>query len=377
MLTRLDLTVLATGTLLVATLLIVILTGDTAPEGVRVAFVRPDANAANNLFILDPDDPDDIDQLTFAENGIFDYNVSPDGSYIAYAVRDMDAPNRNAEIMLLDLRTGETRQLTNCVMQDADCTTPAWRPGNRMIAYQRVELNSALSVGVSPNRVWLLDLSSNPVTTYPLVEDSQVLGYSPIWSPDGSRLAAYDTSRSGIMIYDFSAETTEVAILPTTYGTVGAFSPDGSQLIFPELLPGGPLVRAALQIADLSAGEFSPLTEENREIDDQGAAWHPDGDLIAITRRYLDPERLTRGHQLFLADVNAGTVTELIYDERYIHSFFSWSPDGTQLLMNRFPALDENGDPNADGKLEIWTYDMATGDLTRLIEDAYQPRWVP
>ena len=380
-LTRFDITVISTIVVLVAVLLILLLTMDTSVPGLRVAFLRTDDAGVVNLWLVDPEAPDDAEQITFSEVGVHDFGVSPDGNSIAFAERNGDAVNRNAEIKLLNLRTGNIQQVTNCTMQDADCTTPVWRPDGRVIAYQRMELNSDLSVGISPNRVWLLDLTTTPATAQPLLADSQILGYSPVWSPDGGQLAFYDTAQSGIVIYDFatSAELGEpsLAFVPTTYGTVGVFSPDGSHLVFPEMLPGGPLVRAALQVADLDNQEFISLTESTPDVDDQAAAWHPDGDQLAIARRYLDPERLTRGHQIFLSDVTGEEASPLVYEERYIHSFFSWSPDGDALLMNRFPVLTPEGEANPFGTLEIWIYDMTTESLNLVVDNGFQPRWVP
>jgi Tol biopolymer transport system component len=380
-LTRFDTTVITVVGMMLATLVILILTDDTTVPGLRVAFMRTNDDGVVNIWLADPQAPDDAEQITFSETGVHDFGVSPDGTTIAFAERNGDAVNRNAEIKLLNIRTGTVQQVTNCTMQDADCTTPVWHPDGNVIAYQRMELNSDLSVGISPNRVWLLDLTSSPAETQPLIADSQVLGYSPVWSPSGDQLAFYDTAQSGIVVYDFaaSAESGEpsLAFVPTTYGTVGDFSPDGTRLVFPEMLPGGPLVRAALQVADLENRDFNSLTDSTPDVDDQAAVWHPDGNRLAIARRYLDPDRLTRGHQVFLADADGEDVYPLVYDERYIHSFFSWSPDGEKLLMNRFPVLTPDGEANPFGTLEIWMYDMTSESLEMVVADGFQPRWVP
>lgn len=356
---------------------VVMLFGRPAAEPLRVVFMMPDASGVDNLWLVDPQNPDDPQQLTFVTTMIHDYSVSADGTTIAYAERTADVPNTNAEIKLLNLRTRTVRQLTNCVAEDADCTTPVFRPDGRTIAYQRTEFNSELGLGISPSRIWLLNIDGNTVSNRPLIDDSQVLGYTPKWSANGAKLAFYDASQTGIYIYDFETSNADaVYFLPTRYGTVGNFSPDGDYMIFPEINTSGPLARGTLQIADLKAGSFVTITDDDPMVDDQEAAWSPDGQTIAVARRYLD-ERITRGHQLFLYDVNTQTFTPLIYDERYIHSYFSWSPDGRYLLMNRFQVLTDSGENTSQSTPEIWIYDMQTGDLKRIAANGYQARWVP
>ena len=374
---RFDVVIWSILAVLVAGVVMMVLVGQPAEAGLRVVFVMPDENGVNNLWLIDPQNSDAPEQLTFVTTTIHDYSVRTDGNFIAYAERIADAPNRNAEIKLLNMRTRTSQQLTNCVAEDADCTTPVFRPDGRMIAYQRTELNSALGLGVSPNRVWLLDINGDTVTNTPLIADSQVLGYTPKWSADGTKLAFYDTAQSGIYIYDFaatSAEDSAFALIPTNYGTVGDFSPDGEFMIFPEIQLGGPLVRATLQIADLNAGTFTTISES--DLDDQEAVWSPDGQTLAVARRYID-DRITRGHQLFLYNVSDQTFSPLIYDERYLHSYFSWSPDGRYLLMNRFQVLTDDGESNSQGTLEIWIYDMQTGNFNQIVTNGYQPRWLP
>lgn len=378
--TRFDVIIWSVVGLLGGAVIVLLLMGQQTVPGLSVAFVMPDENGVNNLWRIDPQNPDSPEQLTFVTTTIHDYSVSLDGNFIAYAERIADAPNRNAEIMLLNLRTRNVSQLTNCVAEDADCTTPVFRPDGRMIAYQRMELNSTLGLGVSPNRVWLLDINGDTVTNMPLIADSQVLGYTPKWSPDGAKLAFYETREQGIYVFDFSTESPEdqaFAMIPTSYGTVGDFSPDGNFMIFPEIHISGSVARSTLQIADLVGQSFVSISEDNPDVDDQEAAWSPDGERLLVARRYIDPERLTRGHQLFLYDVSEETFTPLIYDERYIHSYFSWSPDGRYILMNRFQVLTDEGDTTSNSTLEIWVYDLQTGEFNQIVQNGYQPRWIP
>ena len=337
----------------------------------RVAYLYPSDSRPQNIWIADPTDPDSARQLTFSTGTIFDFAASPDGTRIAIAEREGDIYTTN--LKLLDLETGEIQPITNC--PDSDCTGPVWRPDGRMIAYERVELNSPLpQVGVSPPRVWLIDLTTTPPSTRPLFSDSQVLGYGPQWSADGQRIAVYDSSGPGILIYDFAED--DLSFVPSTYGSLGALSPDGTRLVFPEVFAGDGGFVANLQVADLETDTFKRLTGEDEPVDDDMPLWTLDGSAIVIARRYQD-NRYTLGRQLYLKPMPSGEVTPLLVDERYSHGFYSWDPTGSQLVIQRFPLLNEDGSRNDFGRPEIWTYDVANDRLTQIASNAMLGRWVP
>lgn len=341
----------------------------------RVAFLAPTSGAPLNIWTADPTHPSAAQQITFSPSGIFDFGVSPDGSKIAFSERNTSTGT--SDIKLLDLESGGIQQLTNC--QDADCTTPVWRPDGQMIAYERVDYNSSLeNVAASPTRIWLIDLSTVPATTRPLFSDSQILGYGLQWSRDGSRAALFDVSSQGILLHDFAADTTSV--VPSRYGSTGALSPDGTKIVFPEVtLDGSAEARSYLQLADVRTQEIVPLSHPDEPIDDDAAAWSPDGSKLVIARRYLD-HRFTRGRQLYLFDLDDGSVEPLVVDPLYANGIFSFDPTGTQLVIQRFPELTASGtrgEVNTSGTPEIWTYDLNTQELTQVAQDSFFPRWVP
>lgn len=337
----------------------------------RVAYLAPADSAPQNVWVTDPADPASAQQVTFSLSGIYDFGVSPDGTQIAFSERNTGTGTE--DIKLVDLDSGGLQQLTNCV--DSSCTTPVWRPDGRMIAYQRVDFNSAVdNVGVSPTRVWLIDLSTVPASTRPLFADSQLLGHTPQWSADGNRIMVFDVRSQGILVYDFT--TDDIALIPSRYGSTGALSPDGTRLVFPELVFDGNTARSTLQIADLATREYSTLTAPEEPIDDDMAAWHPDGQRLAIARRYVD-DRYTRGRQIYLMNVDNGSIEPLVVDDHYANGWFSWDANGRALVIQRFPELDVSGQPNSSGQAEIWTYDLASGDLVQVATNGFFPRWVP
>lgn len=371
-LTRFDKIMLTVIAGLVLAVGITVLLADFSEPGPRVAFLSPAYGGRNpNIWLADPQNPSAAQQVTFSPQGIYDFSPSPDGRYIAFSERDSGAVT--TELKLLDLNTGALSQLTNCAAEDADCKSPVWRADGKMIAYERQELNSTLTdAGVGPVRVWLIDLLSG--SNRPLFNDSQILGYSPRWSGDGSRIAVFDRASGGILIYNFLDGSS--SFIPSRYGEIGSLSPDGLKIVFPEMTRKGNQMFAHLKIADLGAAQFTELTSPQDPVDDVMPAWNPDGERLAIARKYTD-DRFTRGHQVYLLNMTTGQLDALVIDPRYNSSFFNWNPAGDALVMQRFPELDETGQLSSDGRPEIWTYHLDTKQLIKIAVDAFQPRWVP
>lgn len=339
----------------------------------RVAFLAPADSAPMNIWLADPTNLSDVKQLTFSPSGIFDYGVSPDGTKIAFSERNTSTDTM--DIKIVDVETGTIEQVTNCV--DSACKTPVWRPDGQVIAYERVDYNSALSgqVGASPTRIWLIDLSTRPASTRPLFSDSQMLGFGLRWSRDGNRVSVYDYNSQGILVYDFTSQ--ESTIVPSQYGNPGELSPDGTQIIYPEVLLTNNETRSYLQLIDLENDQIKPLTNLDDPIDDDAAVWSPDASFLVIGRRYLDSERFTRGKQLYKMNPADGTVEPLVVDAQYQNGFFSLDPTGTQLLIQRFPDPVMMNDPNAGVTPEIWALDMQTKTLVKVAANAFLARWVP
>jgi Tol biopolymer transport system component len=339
----------------------------------RVAYLMPANTAPQNVWVADPVDPSTAKQVTFSPSGILNFDVSPDGTKIAFAERNTSTGT--SDIKMLDLENGALQQLTNC--PDSDCNSPVWRPDGTMIAYHRIDLNSDLTdVGTSPTRVWLIDLSTTPATTRPLFSDSQILGYNPEWSADSKRVAVYDNNSQGILVYDFDDEGSTTLIPTRNGGSDISISPDGTKVVFPNLIIENASARSNLLMADLTTNEVTELSAAAEPLDDATSAWSPDGRYLAIARRYLD-DRFTRTRQLYLMDIQDQSVVPLLMDERYFNGFFSWDPQGTSLVIQRFPELTEDNQPNNDGTPEIWTYELDTQTLVKVATNAYLPRWVP
>ncbi len=376
---RFDLTVGGVALLLVIAIGAAAYLSNPARRGPMIAYLYPLDATLQNIWVAPVDDPGAAQPLTDTESGIYDFAVSPDGRSIAYSERDPES--LLLDIYLLDLGTGNTRRLTTCGEQDSECHTPTFHPDGDILAFMRQTLNRDLeTVGPGVPRIWLLQLDNGAMQ--PLSGDEQLIGHSPQWADDGNTIAFYsaDLMNPGILVYNFNPQTSDhatVNFIPSVHGSVGALSPNGRQLVFPDIVDRSGQYYTHLKIADLDADppEFTDFTDAQGDTDDIGVDWHPAGDEVTIVRRFTD-DRYTRGYQLYQVDVETGDTVPLLYDERYSHHYFTWNRPGTMLVIQRLQLLDDDGEVNRGARPEIWVLDAETGALTRIAEQAYYPRWV-
>ncbi len=319
-----------------------------------------------NLWMADPDSNIPPKQLTFSATGLLpDYAPSPDGTRVVYAEKAVDG---TADLYLLTIDTGEIQRVTHCVQ--AMCQAPDWSPDESRIVYERTDLADTLpqaEQGLS--RAWIVNLKD--LSTAPLIADTQVLGKLPRWSPNNVEIAVYDQRLHGIAVYNLANGGRK--LIPTMVEETGAFDLAGNLLVFANLAETPQGFFNALSIADLAnpTNGLRPLTAKDGPlVDDVKAAWMPDGRKIGVTRRYLT-ENATQGTQVYLIDPATAEVQPLVVDANYNHAAISWDPAGGQLVMQRYPVFESEGQP------EIWVYTMQTKALKRIASDAFMPRWLP
>lgn len=347
----------------------------SAPErqAIQVAYLYPALGSPQNVWLSDIDKPGHQQQLTFSERGVSDFDISPDGRWLVYAEH---TDGRGVTLRLLDMRSGNLRDLVDCVTVRAICTAPTFSPSGELLAYQRSE---SLGTSFGLSRIWLVDMTSVDYDTVPLIGDTQIVGHSAVWSGDSNTIGFYsaDSSQPGILLYNLvpsGDDGVQLRFIPTSYGVMGTLSPNGQQVIFPDLVFRDGQFYGHLQIADLGEKEFAAFTDSNGPFDDVAAQFSPDGQTVAIARRYTD-SRWTQGHQLYIRVAQAAEWRALAYDPEYNTSYFHWDEGGGRLVMQRFPffADKETGVP---ARPEVWIHDLTAGESRKIIEDAYLPKWV-
>lgn len=364
-----------------------------APKPVMIAYLYPASDAVPNIWLAPVDNPDEARQATFSTIGIYDFAVDTQGKSIAFSMRN--ETNLARDIYLLDIASGNTERLTFCGDESAECFTPVFHPTNAVIAYTQLQVSTPNDNtipesddphaghnhgSISDTHIWVMDLDTG--TKQPLGDDAQLVGHSPVWSDNGDTIAYYSANldSQGVMVYNFNPEidnSQTLNFIPSQNGSVGTLSPDGSQIIIPDIVNRNEQFFTYLRLIDFTE---TPVTFENfsdpdSPVDDISAKWHPNGERVTISRRYTD-SRWTRGYQLFDVDVASGEVTTLLYDENYGHYFFEWDRLGDNLLLQRLPIQNADGTLNNLARPEIWVLNYESGDLFKIAESAYLPRWV-
>ena len=342
----------------------------------RVAYLSPEDGPVRDVWMEDVSSGEP-ERLTSSVFGVIAFDVSPDGSKLVYA--EHKDSKTAADLKLLDLDTHEVRLLTSC--GEFICTNPVWSPDGGRIAYERLSYNAVEpGFSISSTRVWLLDPTSSPASTNPLLAGQQTPpNYRPRWSPDGrllavSRLPLLPDRNPGILVYNVADQST--AFFPTSFGGMSAFSPDSTRLMYPAFAVRDGDVRTVLQVADVRTSEVSEIPGIEGQAQEALADWKPDGSAIVIARRGADGES-SRGRQLYLMDPKSGDASPLVTDGEYDHSYFAWDPSGEMLVLERSLTLGGASAGEQRIRSQVWTYDLGAGSLRMIAANAFQPRWVP
>lgn len=330
------------------------------PRSPGVLYLAPADVPVQSLWLASLDGDDPPTEIFPTDFGVFDYEVAPDGARIILTVFNDQG---GSDLWLVNADGSSPRPALEC--GPAICSDPAWAPDGRQIAYERVEPSP--DAGLGPSRVWLYAVSSGE--TVPIFQDNQMLGFDPTWSPDGSRLAYFDPRQGVIRVLEL--ESGGGFLIRSAMGTVGEFSPDGTEMVYEDIQPVGQQYYTQLFVATLKGDEegLGDLLDDPQE--DRGPAWSPDGRWIAFGRTRLDRKE-GLGSQLMLLEWETGELQQVTDDPAFSNSQFQWDPTGRYILFSRIELEAAPVQP------ELWIYDTASGDEPRLlVENAMVGRWLP
>ena len=299
-----------------------------------------------------------------------DENLCPDGSRVAFVVRDWaaDQPKPVARIWMAPLDGGDATAITAGPGND---THPRWSPDGQQLAFLstrdgdkdggKAQIYLTPADGETPRRLCTLP---NGVESF-------------AWSPDGTRIAlltwegAEPTQDPKVIAPDRHRRLWTVAVTsdqpsPVTPDNLTiweyAWSPDGQQ--FAVYYSAGPgetdWYRGQVGVVPAAGGAVRRLTELTRQA--AALAWSPDGGRIA----YISGEWSDRGlvgGEVFVIPVVGGEARNLTPGVEFSPSWVRWFPDGRRLLYTGWDGVGHTvGLLNAeDGALTTLSRDVIIG----------------
>jgi dipeptidyl aminopeptidase/acylaminoacyl peptidase len=248
------------------------------------------------------------DQFRFVD--VADPQISPDGEWVLYTVTstDVDADRRNTDIWRVKWDGSQRSQLTFTPENE---NAPRWSPDGRYISFLSSRPGPAKG-----NQVWLLDRSGGEARQLTRLEGGVT---SHDWSPDSTRLALVrqDDPKPEDARASAGAPSSAKPIVVDRY----EFKRDG-----PTYLTGN--ARSRIFIHDIAAGTTERLTAD-RDYEENGPKWSPDGSRIAFVSNHDSNWERTRNTDVFVVDAKPGSKS------RKLTTFagtdgggLAWSPDG-------------------------------------------------
>jgi Tol biopolymer transport system component len=270
---------------------------------------------------------------------------SPDGNRIAFR------SNRDGNLDIYTMNTDGSQvvQLTRDPFADLYFfrspidTTPVWSPDGKRIAFASGRENEMMSY-VNFN-MYMMNVDGSHVV--PLTHSDRV-DILPAWSPDGQKIAFSGKemfiNNSFIQnpdwdIYVMKADGSgEIPLINDSGNDIEpAWSPDGRQIAFASDCDGN------LNFYVINADGSDPVQLTYNSADNRAPVWSPDGKRIAFVSD-------RNGKQaMYVMNADGSDIVQLTNDQSNA-STPSWSPDGSRIAF----ASDRDGDDdiyvmNADG----------------------------
>ena len=272
---------------------------------------------------------------------------------ITYMARDVD---QNWRIYVMDSDGGNQTALTP--VEEGDDASPVWSPDGQKIAF--------VSRRDGNREIYVMDADGQNVVN---VTRHPADDWTPAWSPDGSRLA-FSSFRDGsweIYLLDTAClpqpETCPDSLTQVTNDGNGnlspVYSPDGSRFAFNSKANGNwDIYTMAIDGTDIRQITVDPSN-------DLAPVWSPDGSRLAF-------ESNRDGNvEVYVIGAAGGAAQNITNESQANDHGPVWSPDGQQLVFYS----------NREGNWDIFTITLDGGVTQNLTNtparDEQTPAWRP
>jgi Tol biopolymer transport system component len=346
----------------------------------RLVYLWPSEGKAE-LYTQEIDQDSPRVALTQTNYGVEDFSLSPEGARIAYTAITGDG---GTSLHLLDLVDESDRIVLQCP-PEASCRAPAFSPDGSWLAFEEYQFDQGVAgrLELTRRQIGLVSLDQTSARLLLDLQGHDVWG--PAWSPTGL-LIYYDEVLKAIVILDVHDKQAPMALqfVPNGLGQMGTWSPDGEFFVIPEIVfttgeaDVGDTAQADetfyshLYRVELESGRTVDISPgEEIRVEDASPVFHPQGELLAFTRKYLEQSLWTPGRQIWILDATTQGAESLTTDPDLNYSALIWSPGGDKLAFMRRSLGDLNMPP------DIGWIDLATGEESILVQGAFLPAWIP
>ena len=252
----------------------------------------------------------DLDRV----RAVADPAISPDGEWVAYAVRNTDA-QKDKRFWHIWMASWDGKQSLQATQSDASEHSPAWSPDGKYLSFL-----SSRGEKDGPDALWVLDRrggDAHQLTHF----KGDVADYE--WSPDGTRVA--------LAVLDDPPPESDDEDKPPPPIVIDRyyFKEDETGYLDNR--------RTHLYLLNVASGELQTLT--SGRFNEQYLAWSPDGAQLAfMSKRGADPDRDNQ-YGLYVMAAQPGAAARLVTsfagdsgDSGWMSSP-AWSPNGRELAF--------------------------------------------
>lgn len=211
----------------------------------------------------------------------------------------------------------------------------------------------------SPHEVSIVGLDGTIRESFPaLLGDA----FAPSLSPDGTTFAFVTTMTGYSQIATMSASGDVKVLTDMVDAESPVWSPDGSRLAFMGLNVDG---NYDVYIVDADGRNLRDLTKGD-SADDQTPEWSPDGSRLVYIRNPTTSE-FSKRVEIWVVPTDGGASERLTVNDVW-DGDPTWSPDGSQIAFMRVPEH------------RVWVMDADGGHqhpLTGRLPSGYAPQWSP
>jgi Tol biopolymer transport system component len=300
----------------------------------------------------------DPERLT-ETGGVFDFEPSRDGEKIAYAVVN---EQKGIDLWVMERDGSGQEILLDCGLDR--CSSPAWSPDSRQIAYSRSEAGLGPDQPYSASRIWRANTSNGETTR--LFLNPEKTGHSPNWSPDGNQLAYVDGVEGRIVVLD--VESGDEVYIPTQTGRMGSWSPSSDRMAYSDFVVTEDGVQEAVLQANFVIDDIINLFgHRSNENSFSGPIWSPTDRWITVKAR----ETGTVKDELMMMSPDGLYGVVFADDEGYTYLNYHYDPTGRYLIYQRANLGIAYAVP------EVFLFEEGANQTSLVIHGGSFPSWLP